>query len=172
MRIDIRPGDSAWEVAGPLLNAVWPPEIVATKAWGKLATAPADRRILVFDEGELVSHAGLFNRRGAWNGRDVRIGGVGGVATAERYRRRGYASAAMKVAIEALRGDDDSEFGLLFCEQHNVAFYRRLGWQPFEGSVFAEQPQRHIHHSSVAALVYDISIAPRDGTIDLRGLPW
>jgi aminoglycoside 2'-N-acetyltransferase I len=172
VRIDIRPGDSAWEVAGPLLNAVWPPELVATLPWGHLATAHADRRVMVVDDGELVSHVGLFNRIGDWDGRSVRIGGIGGVVTDERQRKRGFASAGMKVAVEALQRDERADFGMLFCEAHNVAFYRSLGWQPFSGTVFADQPQGRIHHNSVAAFVYEMALAPRDGIIDLRGLPW
>ena len=172
MRIDIRPGDSAWEVAGPLLHAVWPAEVVAARPWGRLATAHADRRVLVIHDGELVSHAGLFSRIGKWEGRRVRIGGIGGVATLERHRRLGFASAGMKAAVEALRRDDGAEFGMLFCEPHNLAFYRRLGWQSFDGEVFAEQPEGRIRHNSVVPLVFDMTLAVRGGVIDLHGLPW
>jgi aminoglycoside 2'-N-acetyltransferase I len=172
VRIDIRPGDSAWEVAGPLLNAVWPPEVVATLPWGHLVTAHADRRVMVVDGGELVSHIGLFLRSCDWDGREVQIGGIGGVVTAERQRGFGFASAGMKAAIEALAGEHHVDFGMLFCEPRNTAFYERLGWHAFGGTVFAEQPDGRIHHDSVAPFVYDIELAPRDGTIDLRGLPW
>jgi hypothetical protein len=172
VRIDIRPGDAAWEVAGPLLNAVWPPDLVATLPWGHLATAHADFRVLVTQDGELVSHVGLFLRSCDWDGRLVRVGGIGGVATAEAQRRLGFASAAMETAVSSLAHDHDVDFGLLFCEDHNIAFYRGLGWQPFGGTVFAEQPGGRIHHDSVAPFVHDFRMAPRDGTIDLRGLPW
>jgi aminoglycoside 2'-N-acetyltransferase I len=172
VRIDIRPGDAAWEVAGPLLNAVWPPDLVASLRWGGLATAHADFRVLVTHDGELVSHVGLFIRGCDWDGRIVRVGGIGGVATAKPQRRLGFAGAGMKAAIAALTRDHDVDFGLLFCEDHNIAFYRGLGWQPFVGTVFAEQPEGRIHHNSVAPFVYDLKLAPRAGEIDLRGLPW
>jgi aminoglycoside 2'-N-acetyltransferase I len=172
VRIDIRPGDAAWEVAGPLLNAVWPPDVVATLPWGHLATAHADHRVLVTHDGELVSHVGLFLRGCDWNGRKVRVGGIGGVATAERQRGLGFGGAGMKAAVRALQRDHGVDFGLLFCEAHNIAFYRGLGWQAFRGTVFAEQPDERIHHNSVAPFVYDLKLAPRDGVIDLCGLPW
>lgn len=172
MRIDIRPGDAAWEVAGPLLNAVWPPDLVASLPWGDLVTAHADVRVLVTHDGELVSHVGLFIRGCDWDGRQVRVGGIGGVATSERQRGHGFASAGMTAAITALARDHAIDFGLLFCEEHNIAFYRGLGWQPFDGTVFAEQPEGRIHHNSVAPFVYDLKLAPRAGVIDLRGLPW
>ncbi len=128
--------------------------------------------ILVTDNGELVSHVGLFLRNCDWDGRLVRVGGIGGVATAEPQRRLGFASVGMKAAIAALTRDHDVDFGLLFCEAHNIAFYRGLGWQPFGGTVLAEQPEGRIHHNSVAPFVYDLKVAPRTGVIDLRGLPW
>jgi hypothetical protein len=78
----------------------------------------------------------------------------------------------MKAAMAAMARDHDVDFGLLFCEDHNIAFYRRLGWQRFNGTVFAEQPEGRIHHNSVAPFVHDLKQAPREGVIDLRGLPW
>jgi aminoglycoside 2'-N-acetyltransferase I len=172
VRIDIRPGDAAWEVAGPLLHAVWPPETVATLPWGHLATAHADRRVLVTQDRELVSHIGLFIRACDWGDCSVRIGGIGGVATSARHRGRGFASAGMKRAIDVLRRDHDADFGMLFCEDHNIAFYRGLGWQPFSGTVFADQPTGRIQHTVVAPMVYAMRLWPRGGLIDLRGLPW
>ena len=172
MRIDIKPGDAAWEVAGPLLNAVWPPDLVATLPWGHLATAHADFRVLVTHDGELVSHVGLFIRSCDWDDRTVHVGGIGGVVTAAPQRGLGFASAGMRTAVKTLQQEHDVDFGMLFCEDHNIAFYRALGWQPFSGTVFAEQPEGRIHHDAVAPFVYDFKLAPRAGTIDLRGLPW
>ena len=34
-------------------------------------------------DGELVSHVGLFLRDRTWDGREVHVGGIGGVATAD-----------------------------------------------------------------------------------------
>ena len=57
-------------------------------------------------------------------------------------------------------------------ENAAFAFYRALGWQPFLGTIFADQPDGRIQHTSVAPFVYDLKYAPRDGVIDLCGLPW
>jgi predicted acetyltransferase len=102
----------------------------------------------------------------------VSVGGIGGVATSERQRGFGFGSAGMKAAVAALRRDHDVDFGMLFCEELNFAFYRALGWHPFLGSVFANQPDGRIRHNSVAPFVHDFKLAPREGVIDLRGLPW
>jgi aminoglycoside 2'-N-acetyltransferase I len=42
MRIEIRPGDAAWEQAAPLFSAVWPPEQRATFSWAHVVWANAE----------------------------------------------------------------------------------------------------------------------------------
>ena len=77
----------------------------------------------------------------------------------------------MKTAVEYF-AREGKDFALLFCEPHNFAFYRNLGWHQFTGDVFVEQPQGRIRFEAMTPFVYDLRLAPRDGTIDLRGLPW
>ncbi len=61
---------------------------------------------------------------------------------------------------------------LLFCEPHNAPFYVGRGWKPFEGEIYAEQPAGRIRFDAIAPYVHDIRRAPRQGVIDLCGLPW
>ena len=57
-RIEIEDGRAGWPRAAPLLEAVWPPEVVAALPWKDVVWAPADRRVLVFDcAGEIIGHA-------------------------------------------------------------------------------------------------------------------
>jgi hypothetical protein len=65
-----------------------------------------------------------------------------------------------------------AQFGLLFCEPRLMAFYRRLGWQPFAGQVFVEQPQGRIRFEVTEPMVLDLELAPRAGVLDLEGRPW
>ena len=59
-RIDIEPGDAGWKRAGPLLQRVWPPEVVATLPWRDVVWAHANKRVLVASEhGDVVCHVGL-----------------------------------------------------------------------------------------------------------------
>ncbi|WP_244434763.1 GNAT family N-acetyltransferase [Afipia sp. P52-10] len=120
---------------------------------------------------DVVCHVGLFERQALWNDRPVTLGGIGGVATRPDRQRSGLASAAMKQAT-ACFAREGKDFAVLFCEPHNHAFYRNLGWHEFGGAVFCEQPQGRIRFAVMATFVYGLQLAPRDGTIDLRGLPW
>jgi hypothetical protein len=174
MRIDISPGNSSWEAAEVLLDNVWPDHLMETLVWRDVVWAHADRRIMVREDApphDLVCHVGLFTRGALWNDRAVTVGGVGGVATHPNKRRSGFATAAMRTATQCFAGED-MDFAVLFCEPHNYAFYRHLGWHQFEGEVFAEQPQGRIRFDMMAAFVHDLKLAPRGGIIDLRGLPW
>jgi aminoglycoside 2'-N-acetyltransferase I len=51
MRIDIRPGDAAWQQAEPLFAAV-PPEVRATLSWAYVVFAHAQQRVLVWNDTE------------------------------------------------------------------------------------------------------------------------
>jgi len=174
MPIDISPGNSSWEAAEKLLDMVWPDEVVATLAWRDVVWDHAERRIMVREDApphKLVCHVGLYARRVLWNDTEARIGGIGGVGTHPTRRKSGLASEAMKLAIECF-GREGNDFALLFCEPHNFAFYRRLGWHEFAGDVFVEQPSGRIRFEAMTPFVYDLKLAPRGGMIDLRGLPW
>ena len=146
--------------------------MVATLPWRHVVWAHAYRRVLVSDErGEVACHVGLFMRDATWNERPVRIGGIGGVATRADSRGRGLASSAMQRASQELKADG-AQFALLFCEPRLMALYRRLGWQPFAGQVFVEQPQGRIRFDVTDPMVLDLELAPRTGVLDLKGLPW
>ncbi len=49
-RIEIKAGDVGWQEAAPLLKAVWPPEIVATRPWRDVVWARPDQRVLEYNE--------------------------------------------------------------------------------------------------------------------------
>lgn len=172
IEIDIATGDSSWPAAKPLLSAVWPPEAVKALPWGHIAFAHPDLRVMIEMDGEVVCHVGITRRTGTWNGRKVTIGGIGGVATREDCRGRGYATLAINAAIHTLTDERATDFGMLFCDPHNAALYERLGWQTFNGPVYAEQPGGRGPFTAMAPYVVKIKRLLREGTIDLCGLPW
>jgi len=173
-RIETRPGDASWEQARPLFEAVWPAELRATFSWAHVVWANAEQRILVWNHAdELVCHVGMHLRQAKWGGANVTVGGIGGVITRADSRKRGHASAAIGVAIGHVQQDDGgADFALLFCEPHNFAFYRGLGWRQFAGEVFAQQPAGRVRFDVMAPFVFDLRLSPRSGTLDLCGLPW
>jgi aminoglycoside 2'-N-acetyltransferase I len=173
IEIDVLNGNASWPTAKPLLNAVWPREVLDKLPWGRVKWANPDLRVLIeAPSGGLACHVGIFFRTVNWNGRKFDAGGIGGVATREDCRRRGYASIALNAAIQTLRDHEAVRFALLFCEPRHLAFYQSRGWHPFGGEIHAEQPEGRIRFEVTAPLVFDLGRSPREGTIDLCGLPW
>jgi aminoglycoside 2'-N-acetyltransferase I len=173
IEIDVLNGDASWPTAEPLLTAVWPPDVIEKLPWRDVKWAHADLRVLIeAPEGGLACHVGIHFRHVSWNGRKFQIGGIGGVATRKDCRGRGYASIALNAAVQTMRHHEAVQFGLLFCEPHNFAFYEARGWHPFKGEIWAEQPEGRIRFEAMAPFVFDFTRKPRDGAIDLCGLPW
>lgn len=173
IEIDVLNGNTSWPAAEPLFKTVWSPEIMAGKPWRNIKWANADLRVLIeTPDNGAVCHVGIYFRTVTWNGRKLHIGGIGGVATHPAHRRHGYASVALDAAVRTMRDREDVQFGLLFCEPHNFAFYQSRGWHPFEGEVGAEQPEGRVRFQAMAPFIFHIKRSPRQGVIDLCGLPW
>ena len=178
IEIDILNGNESWPLAKPLFDAVWPRDVLEKLPWGHIKWANADLRALIEapheqPEGGLACHVGIYFRTVTWNGRKVDIGGIGGVSTRADCRRRGYASIALNAAVQTMRDHEAVQFALLFCEPHNLGFYQSRGWHRFTGDILAEQPDGKIRFEAMAPHVFDLGRrAPRQGTIDLCGLPW
>jgi GNAT superfamily N-acetyltransferase len=173
IEIDVLNGEQSWTLAEPLMKAVWPQEVLDKLPWGHIQFAHADLRVLIEQpEGGLACHVGIYFRTVIWNGRKFHIGGVGGLATRADSRGQGYGSIALNAAVQTMRDHEAVQFALLFCEPHNSAFYGSRGWHPFTGEIYAEQPEGRIRFEALAPFAFDFSRAPRQGTIDLCGLPW
>jgi aminoglycoside 2'-N-acetyltransferase I len=114
-RIEIVAADEGWDHAGPLIRSVWSPKVVATLPWRDVTWTTPDRRVLAFDGGGvIVAHTGIVLREADWNGRAVRIGGIGGGVTREDSRRRGIASTLMRRAMRELADTHHADFGFAF----------------------------------------------------------
>lgn len=173
IEIDVLNGDACWNRVEPLHEAVYGQPIIEKLPWGHIEWAHADLRVLIdAPEGGLACHVGLYFRTIDWNGHQIHVGGIGGVMTREDCRRRGYASLALEAAIQTFRTNEAVRFALLVCEPHNFGFYSARGWHPFTGEVYCEQSSGRIRFDLMAPFVFDIRRAPRDGVLDLRGLPW
>lgn len=173
IEIDILNGDASWPIAKPLLGAVWGHDAAGKPAWAHVKWANADLRVLIeTPEDGLVCHVGIYFRTVNWNGRKVHVGGIGGVCTREDRRGRGYATMAIDAAVHTMRANEAVRFAILFCEPHNVAFYQERNWHAFAGEIYCEQPEGRIRFEHMAPFVFDVVRAPRQGTIDLCGLPW
>ena len=107
IEIDVLNGDASWPMAEPLFDAVWPPDVVAKLPWGRHQICPC--RSAGAGRGARRRRARLPCRhllpRRHLERPQVRIGGIGGVATREDCRRRGYASIALNAAVQTLRDE-------------------------------------------------------------------
>lgn len=166
IEIDIQTGDAGWPAAKPLLTSIWP-------LGGPIEWANPGLRVMIEDPDHgLVCHVGIYHRVGTWKERKVRMGGIGGVATHPDFRRRGYAGVALTAAIQTIRDERATDFILLVCEPHHFAFYGSRGWHAFGGELYAEQKGERVRFEAMAPYVFDTRYGPRDGVIDLCGLPW
>ena len=151
IEIDILNGDASWKRTEPLHTAVFGQADRRDTAMGPYQVGHADLRVLIdAPEGGLACHVGIYFRTIDWNGNKIHVGGIGGVMTREDCRGRGYASLALAAAIDTMRANEAVRFALLFCEEHNVAFYRARGWEPFEGEIWCEQPDGRIRFDLMA----------------------
>ncbi len=89
--------------------------------------------VLACLDGELVSHA-LWITRWLQPGQSdlLRTAFVEGVATEPAYRRRGLARRVMQVLQEKIQ---DFQIGAL--APFDVGWYQRLGWELWQGPLFA-----------------------------------
>lgn len=87
---------------------------------------PDDRRLVAVAGDEVVGHVGVWPHGQWFGGRRVPVGGVGGVAVAPPWRRRGVGSALLRRAL-----DDMRERGDVASTLYPMAYapYRRLGWE-------------------------------------------
>ena len=61
---------------------------------------------------------------------------------------------------------------LLVCEPHNFAFYEKRGWHAFNGELQVEQKDQRVRFEAMSPYIFGMRRKPRDGVIDLCGLPW
>ncbi|CAN5241532.1 GNAT family N-acetyltransferase [soil metagenome] len=172
VEIEIMTGDASWPAAKPLFEMVWPDDVRRRLPWGHITFAHAELRVLVEADEQVVCHVGIYRREVTWNGHKLRAGGIGGVLTHPDFRRRGFASVALNAAVQTLKDERATDFAILFCEPHNVAFYAGRGWKPFLGEIYAEQPGGRVRFDAILPQVFYLKRAPHDGEIDLCGLPW
>lgn len=129
-------------------------------------------RMLVKNDGKLVSHLGIVERDVFAGESRVRIAGICNVMTPKEWRGRGYASAAMCAAADFMAATLRADFGLLLCEKHLVGLYESLGWKSVKGAVSFEQPDgKRLWTHEAMVLPFGFKEWP-EGDVDLRGLPW
>jgi predicted GNAT family N-acyltransferase len=133
---------------------------------------PKEFHFIVEEDGRAVAHVGVVQTSVRVAGREISVGGVGGVVSVPEARGRGHVHEGMRRASEFMCEELKVEVGMLFCLERLVAFYARQGWQLIEETVEIEQPSGTI----VAPL--RVMVKPCGdrlwpaGKIEVGGLPW
>ncbi len=155
-----------------LARAVYPPETVAAWPGRAIEWAAPERCVIGWDGDAAVCYVGAFLRDATWNARPVRVGGVGGVKTHPAARGSGFASTAIRLALDFFR-EQGADFVLLVCEPTLIAFYERLGWRTFPGELLVAQRGETVPFTLNGCMTAPLRLAdPPTGTIDLLGPPW
>ncbi|AOP49366.1 GNAT family N-acetyltransferase [Streptomyces lydicus] len=93
---------------------------------------------LVHEDGELVGHASVVQRRLLHRGRALRCGYVEGVGVRADRRGRGHGAALMGALEPVIRGGYD--LGALGASDEAAAFYAARGWELWRGPSWAFTP--------------------------------
>ena len=158
--------------ARALLEAVFPGELTEEDWEHALGGVHA----LAWEDGELVAHASVIQRRLLHGGRALRTGYVEGVGVHPGRRRRGHGAAVMAEIERVIRGAYD--LGALGATDEAAAFYAARGWRPWEGRTSAMTPRGVVPtpEDDDAILVLPVAVALDVGgelTCDWRdGAPW
>jgi len=133
---------------------------------------PKDLRFVLYDEGKLVSHAGILHHTVSVNGASVLVAGLGGVVTIPEARGKGFARQLVQQSMRFAESEWKVEAGLLFCRTQMVSYYESLGWKTVESQVIIEQPSGEIASPMpVMVLPFGKTFWPQ-GLVQLQSLPW
>src|SRR5438093_5269319 len=94
--------------------------------------------VLVIEQGDLVGHVAVVQRRLLHSDRAVRAGYVEGLAVRGDRRRRGHAAAAMTEAERVIERAYD--LGALSDGTGIEGYYQRRGWLAWAGPTFVLGP--------------------------------
>lgn len=156
-----------------LATAVYPPAEWAD--WPGYQIEWSDMRwcMRVFEAEWLVSYLAVETRAATHDGRPVQVGGIGGVKTHPKARRRGYAALAFERAAQFFASEARVDFALLVCDPKLIDYYGKLGWREFAGRLMVRQRGELAEFTFNRVLVRDVlQTAPTTGVIDLGGPPW
>ncbi|HEY7430584.1 MAG TPA: GNAT family N-acetyltransferase [Streptosporangiaceae bacterium] len=119
---------------------------------------------LVWEDGELIGHAAVVQRRLLAGGRALRTGYVEGVGVRADRRGRGHAAAMMDALERVIRGA--YELGALSASEDGAGLYRARGWSCWQGSLSALTPAGTVPTPEERGAVYVLAVAV---PLDLAG---
>jgi len=119
---------------------------------------------LVLEDGEVVGHASVVQRRILHGGRALRAGYVEGVVVRADRQRRGVGGALMAEVERVARAAYD--LGALAASNAGIALYTGRGWQQWRGPTWALTPYGPRRTAESDGAVY---VLPGPVPLDLSG---
>jgi len=134
--------------------------------------ATADWTVMGWEDEELVTNIHIIERTCMVGEQPVKLGGIGNVATKVEWRKRGYATKALKLAVDFLHYPLKVDFGLMIATEKMIHGYEKRGWNVVAQSMLIEQPPEK---KTFRIPIMTLPVLKQDwpeGGIDLCGLPW
>jgi aminoglycoside 2'-N-acetyltransferase I len=119
---------------------------------------------LVFEDGELIGHASVVQRRLLHDGRALRTGYIEGVAVRADRRRRGHGDAMMDVLERIVRSG--YQLGALGASSDGARLYSSRGWQLWRGPSSVLSPDGIRRTPDIDGAVY---VLPTSVPVDVTG---
>lgn len=104
-------------------------------------------RVLAYSNNEPVGHLRLFRRNIEFDGRDVILGGIGGVCVAEHMREKGIATKMMRKGLKVLR-ERKCDVACLNADLSKNAYklYEKIGFRLMSRKISFEDIHRKIRY--------------------------
>jgi aminoglycoside 2'-N-acetyltransferase I len=118
----------------------------------------------LWEDGDLIGHAAVVQRRMLHDGRALRTGYVEGVAVRSDRRVRGHGAWLMDAVEHVVRGAYD--LGALGATDEAATFYEHRGWQLWRGPTSALTPNGVIDTPDEDGSIY---VLPGTTPLDLSG---
>lgn len=120
--------------------------------------------VMVLDDGAVIGHASVVQRRMLHGGIALRAGYVEGVAVREDRRRRGHGAALMAEVERIVRSG--YQLGALGASEDGSRLYRSRGWQRWRGEAWSLTPDGPRRTPDQEGFVY---VLPGVVSLDLSG---
>ncbi len=121
---------------------------------------------LVWEDGRVIGHASVVQRRLLHGGRALRTGYVECVAVRADRRRRGHGGAMMEALERVIRGA--YELGALGASDEGAALYAARGWRHWQGATWGLTPTGPVRTAEEDGDVFVMEVsAPLELTGDL-----
>lgn len=173
LSIKVKDGDLSWPEIIPLRKRVYAFEETSATLIASIEWAHADQRAMLYADEELIAVAGLYQRDVLIDDHQVSIVGIGGVMTTPEYQGLGYGKKIVDHALQVARSEQTHDFAFLFCEDHNIAFYTKLGWAIYRGDILVEQNGKSGTFPMRNAMYFPLNEQVNSkARLDLSGLPW